>query len=115
MTVPAQEYPDRIALVEAERLGIKASDEEVRQRIFSAPAFQENGAFSPERATERLKPLPFEDLGFARVDHHRRLRRGAPEVVLGLGKTALLDHTAKIAATIARCSAIAAIQSAGES
>ena len=36
---------------------------------------------------ERLRTLPFEDLGFARVDHHRSLRQGFPEVILGLGKT----------------------------
>jgi NCAIR mutase (PurE)-related protein len=34
-----------------------------------------------------LRAAPFDDLGFARVDHHRRLRQGFPEVVLGLGKT----------------------------
>lgn len=38
-------------------------------------------------ALERLKGLPYEDLGFARVDHHRQLRRGFPEVVFGEGKT----------------------------
>ena len=37
--------------------------------------------------TSRLRTLPFEDLGFARVDLHRALRQGFPEVVLGLGKT----------------------------
>jgi NCAIR mutase (PurE)-related protein len=36
---------------------------------------------------ERFRFEPFEDLGFARVDHHRALRQGHPEVVLGLGKT----------------------------
>ncbi len=34
-----------------------------------------------------LRGRPFEDLGFARVDHHRTIRNGFPEVVLGLGKT----------------------------
>jgi NCAIR mutase (PurE)-related protein len=37
--------------------------------------------------TEHLRTLPFEDLGFARIDHHRSLRQGFPEVILGLGKT----------------------------
>lgn len=46
------------------------------------------GSLSVEGATEALRDLPFEDLGFARVDHHRSLRRGFPEVVLGQGKTA---------------------------
>jgi NCAIR mutase (PurE)-related protein len=45
------------------------------------------GALSPERAAERLKHLPFEDLGFAKVDHHRALRQGYAEVVFGKGKT----------------------------
>ena len=45
-----------------------------------------DGAVSPESAAERLKNLPFEDLEFAKVDHHRALRRGFPEVVYGGGK-----------------------------
>jgi NCAIR mutase (PurE)-related protein len=45
------------------------------------------GTFSPEKAAERLKHLPFEDLGFAKVDHHRALRQGFAEVVFGKGKT----------------------------
>jgi pyridinium-3,5-biscarboxylic acid mononucleotide synthase len=40
-----------------------------------------------DSALERLKHLPFEDLGFAKVDHHRALRHGMPEVVFGKGKT----------------------------
>ena len=47
----------------------------------------ESGALSPERAMVRLKHLPFEDLGFAKVDHHRALRQGYAEVVFGKGKT----------------------------
>lgn len=46
-----------------------------------------SGALSPADALERLRNLPYEDLGFARVDHHRELRQGAPEVVYGGGKT----------------------------
>jgi NCAIR mutase (PurE)-related protein len=45
------------------------------------------GRLAPAEAAERLKSLPFEDLGFAKVDHHRALRRGFPEVVYGAGKT----------------------------
>ncbi len=45
------------------------------------------GALSPAEAAERLKSLPFEDLGFAKVDHHRALRRGFAEAVFGSGKT----------------------------
>src|ERR1700732_2747111 len=45
------------------------------------------GALPPERAVAQLKNLPFEDLGFAKVDHHRSLRQGYAEVVFGKGKT----------------------------
>ena len=45
---------ERAALAEAERLGIRASDEEVRQRIFAMPAFQENGAFIGEQRYQQL-------------------------------------------------------------
>ena len=45
------------------------------------------GKLSPDEGVERLRHLPFEDLGFAKVDHHRRLRVGMPEVVFGEGKT----------------------------
>jgi NCAIR mutase (PurE)-related protein len=58
-----------------------------------------DGRTSPEEAAERLKTLPWEDLGFAKVDHHRALRRGFPEVVFGGGKTA--DQVASIVETIA--------------
>lgn len=45
------------------------------------------GKLSPEEAVDRLRHLPFEDLGFAKVDHHRALRAGMPEVILGENKT----------------------------
>src|SRR6266480_5224569 len=47
----------------------------------------QSGKVSPAAATERLKHLPFEDLGFAKVDHHRALRQGFAEVVFAKGKT----------------------------
>ena len=47
----------------------------------------QSGDLSPRAATERLKHLPFEDLGFAKVDHHRALRQGFAEVVFAKGKT----------------------------
>ena len=47
----------------------------------------QKGRLSTERATERLKNLPFEDLGFAKIDHHRSLRQGYPEVIFARGKT----------------------------
>ena len=51
------------------------------------------------RVLDALRARPFEDLGFARIDHHRALRQGFPEVVLGLGKTPA--QIAAIAAEIA--------------
>jgi NCAIR mutase (PurE)-related protein len=46
-----------------------------------------SGKIAPDDAVARLRHLPFEDLGFAKVDHHRALRAGMPEVILGEGKT----------------------------
>ncbi|WP_031498327.1 nickel pincer cofactor biosynthesis protein LarB [Bryobacter aggregatus] len=57
------------------------------------------GEVSPEVATERLKHMPFEDLDFAKVDHHRSLRHGMPEVIFGQGKTP--EQIASIAASLA--------------
>ena len=45
------------------------------------------GRLSPESAIGRLRHLPFEDLNFARIDHHRSLRQGHPEVIYCAGKT----------------------------
>ena len=47
----------------------------------------EQGELSVEAAARQLKAEPFADLGYAKVDHHRRLRQGAAEVVYGAGKT----------------------------
>ncbi|PYR80967.1 MAG: 1-(5-phosphoribosyl)-5-amino-4-imidazole-carboxylate carboxylase [Acidobacteria bacterium] len=52
------------------------------------------GIISSADALHRLRTLPFEDLGFANVDHHRMLRQGFPEVVFGMGKT--VDQVGKI-------------------
>ncbi|HUX08548.1 MAG TPA: nickel pincer cofactor biosynthesis protein LarB [Acidobacteriota bacterium] len=46
-----------------------------------------SGEVEIDEVIRRLQRLPFEDLGFAKVDHHRTLRKGFPEVVFGLGKT----------------------------
>ncbi len=46
-----------------------------------------DGSVSPDDAISRLRHMPFEDLGFAKVDHHRRLRSGMPEVIFSRGKT----------------------------
>src|ERR1700685_2998956 len=45
------------------------------------------GKLSPDDAVTQLRHLPFEDLGFAKLDHHRSLRVGMPEVIFGQGKT----------------------------
>ena len=50
------------------------------------------------RILAALREQPFEDLGFAKIDHHREIRQGFPEVILGLGKTP--DQIAAIAAQI---------------
>jgi hypothetical protein len=58
----------------------------------------QNGHESVESALESLRDLPFEDLGFAKVDHHRALRQGFPEVIFGAGKTP--DQLAAISAKL---------------
>lgn len=58
--------------------------EEGLQELLQAIA---GGTLSPKQGVERLRHLPFEDLGFAQVDHHRQLRQGQPEVIFGQGKT----------------------------
>src|ERR1035438_8260959 len=45
------------------------------------------GAVDIEAAMGRMRHMPFEDLGFAKVDHHRALRHGMPEVIFAQGKT----------------------------
>ena len=51
-----------------------------------------------EAALERMRHMPFEDIGFAKVDHHRALRHGMPEVIFAKGKTP--GQVAAIAATL---------------
>ncbi|MBS6558826.1 MAG: nickel pincer cofactor biosynthesis protein LarB [Clostridiales bacterium] len=46
-----------------------------------------DGQVSPEQAVLELKMKPFEDLGYAKIDHHRGVRQGIPEVIFGSGKT----------------------------
>ena len=45
------------------------------------------GRTGVDQALDRLRDLPFEDLGFAKLDHHRALRTGMPEVIFAAGKT----------------------------
>ena len=58
-------------------------DTRLRELLTSLQA----GTLSIDETLERLRRFPYEDLGFAEVDHHRALRRGFPEVILGQGKT----------------------------
>jgi NCAIR mutase (PurE)-related protein len=57
-----------------------------------------SGTLSADEAVRQLRRLPFADLGYARVDHHRALRQGLPEAVYGPGKTA--EHCAGIVAEL---------------
>jgi pyridinium-3,5-biscarboxylic acid mononucleotide synthase len=45
------------------------------------------GSVTPDDAVARLRHMPFEDVGFAKIDHHRRVRSGMPEVIFSQGKT----------------------------
>ncbi len=62
-----------------------------------------SGACSPDDAVRQLRRLPYADLGFARVDHHRDLRQGMPEAVYGPGKTP--EQCAAIVEELLRASA----------
>lgn len=57
-----------------------------------------DGATPVASALDQLRHMPFEDLGFAKVDHHRAIRHGTPEVIFGKGKTT--EQVQKIAETI---------------
>ncbi|MDR0490444.1 MAG: nickel pincer cofactor biosynthesis protein LarB [Oscillospiraceae bacterium] len=59
-----------------------------QDRILTLLNSVKSGGTSPEEALLRLKALPFEDVGFAKIDHHRELRHGIGEVIYGEGKTA---------------------------
>ena len=71
-----------------------------------------SGALDVDAALERVRHLPFEDLGFAKVDHHRALRQGMPEVVFAQGKTP--QQVAEIAARILENAPNVLITRAGE-
>jgi pyridinium-3,5-biscarboxylic acid mononucleotide synthase len=79
-----------------------------------------NGRLSADEAVARLRHLPFEDLGFAKVDHHRALRQGMPEVIFSEGKTPaqvariftrLAEHGGNILATRATKAQYEAVRS----
>ncbi|MCW3488877.1 nickel pincer cofactor biosynthesis protein LarB [Dethiobacter alkaliphilus] len=78
----------------------------------------ENGDLNVDEALERLRHLAYEDLGFAKVDHHRCLRQGFPEVIFCPGKTTeqivqiarrMADTTANVLATRATPEVFAAL------
>jgi NCAIR mutase (PurE)-related protein len=80
------------------------------------------GRLGVDAALARLAGLPFEDLGFAKVDHHRALRAGGPEAVFCPGKTAeqviaivsrLAAHHANVLATRCEAAVAAAVEAAG--
>src|SRR5206468_7367422 len=58
----------------------------------------QEGSVDIDQALDRLRHMPFEDLGFAKIDHHRALRHGMPEVIFGQGKTA--DQISSIASAL---------------
>ena len=60
---------------------------EIQKLLDAVRAGTVDSAAAAERIAMALQQAPFEDLGFARVDTHRELRQGFPEVILGLGKT----------------------------
>ena len=65
--------------------------------IYSILEKVRRGQLTPDNAVDQLRHLPFEDLGFAKVDHHRTLRVGMPEVIFAQGKT-----TAQVAGIFSR-------------
>ena len=80
-----------------------------------------NGQLDLDAALQRLKKLPFEDLGYAKIDHHRCVRNGVPEVIYCEGKTVdqitgivdrMADHHSNILATRAAPEVYAAVRKA---
>ena len=60
--------------------GMKKRLEEILEKVHA-------GKLTPAKALELLEGYPYCDLDFAKVDHHREVAKGAPEIVFGLGKT----------------------------
>lgn len=78
------------------------------------------GRATTDEVLGKLQKLPFEDLGFAKIDHHRRMRNGYPEVIYGEGKTPaqvgeifarLADHNPNVLCTRASAAAADAVRS----
>jgi NCAIR mutase (PurE)-related protein len=80
-----------------------------------------DGAVDIDAAVARMRHMPFEDLGFAKIDHHRALRHGIPEVIFAKGKTAdqvvaiagkLLENAHNVLITRADRECVAAVTAA---
>ena len=70
--------------------------EEVRLRAVLESL--KSGELSVDQVVSQMRDLPYEDLEFAKVDHHRSIRQGFPEVIFGQGKTP--EHIAEIASSV---------------
>jgi NCAIR mutase (PurE)-related protein len=79
-----------------------------------------DGSVAIDAAVDRMRHMPYEDLGFAKVDHHRALRHGMPEVIFAQGKTPeqvvaiaekLLDKSPNVLITRASCECASAVTS----
>src|SRR6266849_3664412 len=69
-------------------VGVRMTSNKLLKDLLDRVAGGTTGAAEAlEQLAEAFRAQPFEDLGFARVDHHRAIRQGFPEVILGLGKT----------------------------
>src|SRR5258707_2016781 len=76
------------------------SNKQLQEMLAQVARGEVDPAAARDLLLDAFRAQPFEDLGFARVDHHRSVRQGFPEVVLGLGKTPA--QIASIAAAIVK-------------
>jgi pyridinium-3,5-biscarboxylic acid mononucleotide synthase len=97
----------------------RAMDRQALERLLGEVR---DGRVTIDTALSRLRQLPYDDLGFAKVDHHRSLRGGAPEAVFCPGKTPeqvveilrrLADHHTNVLATRAEAAVANAVAAAG--
>ena len=96
ISCPAGQLPPRCYTSRhAPRGGGTIDQQKLRELLEGVAA----GTTSIEAATESLRLLPYEDIGFAKIDHHRALRDSLPEVILGEGKTP--EQVAEIARRLA--------------
>lgn len=82
MVVPAQADEETSVLIGGQDRAVM--DESALRKLLEDIR---TGALDADEAVHRLRHLPFSDLGYARVDHHRQLRQGLPESVYAAGKT----------------------------